>query len=272
MALGGRTGSSLTLEESRIKLEGRLELLEQAAESYSLLERGLRRRQWWQIVSERRVLLRQVVAGEPALQDALVALHRRAQQEHWHAEAPALRLVARMEGLRQQLIRRAQACLRQPGAPGMGLVDCLLELERKVPEVRPLAEDERVLIRRDTSERSWLLFRLTVSGRYAQAGELLVTQERLIWQPRGAPPIQVLRRSLKPGGVTWDYWGDHDILIVELLDGPPLRLYLGFGFGLVLWMHAISKWDGSSHDLIQAVEAMSLGRKAPAKERAIGGP
>lgn len=115
----------------RIRLEGRLELLEAALARYRLLQlKALDRFNWKAAVRRNAALLREVSQSEEAVTAALAALERRAQAEDWPPRSEARRCAAEVQRVRAGLARRAAKVLGE-NSRHHALFDALLTIEKR---------------------------------------------------------------------------------------------------------------------------------------------
>lgn len=132
----------------RRQLEGLFELVESAPARYAALEQALRGADWMVRLRQHSASLPEWLAQEPMIDEGLERLHRRAHQEGWAKEDPALVLARQVEArrlrLRQLLQRRLGA--KQP-VP-------LSAFEQLVQQVCP-AQDEQVLVEGGGSVDLW---------------------------------------------------------------------------------------------------------------------
>lgn len=149
---------SLSPEGIRRKLEGRLEVVEDAFRSMALLVKLLRKRRWEHRLYPHLELLSHVIAQEPELEGALASIRQRARLEHWPQTLPVLRLAGEVEALQERLVRRARVCLGDPGTSGASLAEILRRLEERARSVAlPLpSPDEPVLLKEGFSPRVFL--------------------------------------------------------------------------------------------------------------------
>jgi hypothetical protein len=149
---------SLSPEGIRRKLEGRLEVVEDAFRSMALLGKLLRKRRWEHRLYPHLELLSQVIAQEPALGEALAGIRQRARLEHWPKTLPALRLAGEVEELKERLVQRARACLGDASTSRESLAELLRRLEERARTVvLPLSSpDEPVLLKDGFSPRVFL--------------------------------------------------------------------------------------------------------------------
>jgi hypothetical protein len=115
----------------RIRLEGRLELLEAALARYRLLQlKALDKFNWKAAVRKNAALLREASESEEAVAAALELLERRARAEDWPPRSEALQCAADVRRAREALTRRASKVLGQHSRHH-ALSDALLTIERR---------------------------------------------------------------------------------------------------------------------------------------------
>ncbi|AGC48255.1 hypothetical protein MYSTI_06983 [Myxococcus stipitatus DSM 14675] len=120
-----------TEEVLRLRLEGRVELLESALRRYRLLSEALSARGWRRRLRDDPALLREVLELEPALPEALERTERRGAQEGWPEGSSIPRTARRVRELREELSARARKRLATLLFPseGLSLEGCLRRLE-----------------------------------------------------------------------------------------------------------------------------------------------
>lgn len=275
-------------EDIRRKLEGRLEVLEAASQSYAALERLLRSRRWVYDVAPDLGLLWGVARQEPTLQEALAYIRQRARLEHWPESVPALRLAHHVERLRERLLERTRVCLGERELSGKSLVTALFRLEQRVLELpAPETPEEVVLLRRKfdltplavlagfgillavgslggeghvslvravMTVGTLMLIAIWFGMQYPNSGTLWVTQERLVWEPVRGFPIQVPLHALVPGGARADLsFG----VVVELEGKASLHFpVISNRAWVVTRLNFITSWEGDAASLIQAIQEM----------------
>jgi hypothetical protein len=131
----------------RYKLEGGIETLEAALARYAILEKALRSLAWQRKTLRRLDTLRELVRNEPAVEEALTRLHRRARAEDWLDTEPALGLARKVEQLRSSLEALTRKHLDMPADRESRLVDNLARIEQRLIRTvaPPLSSEERVL-------------------------------------------------------------------------------------------------------------------------------
>jgi hypothetical protein len=246
--------------DSRRKLEGGFELLEDALTHQAALEAALRHRKWRLHLHARRNSLRKLIRQEPALVEALDRVHHRAHVEGWGETEPALVLAREVERLRSRLGVHASQRLGHPRNHEPALVDQLGQLEQLLAQTvpPPLALDEKLLLEGGFSPsrssvlfssclclvlfngfvstetgdvpRDWVwvglsglaLSALRVWDQRRCSGRYWLTQGRLIWQPTRGEPLQVLLHDLTPDSIRFR---PPNRVEVTLADGRPLLLW-----------------------------------------------
>ncbi|MFP2904219.1 hypothetical protein ACLESD_03910 [Pyxidicoccus sp. 3LFB2] len=107
------------LDELRRQLEGGLESIESASPCYERLRDALRGSKWREQLWERPGLVAEVLARDASCAEALERGLRRAAQEGWHEDAPAVRTLREARARREQLVDRVRQ-LAQQLMPGIG--------------------------------------------------------------------------------------------------------------------------------------------------------
>lgn len=223
---------SLSVEDMRRQLEGRLETVEAARARYASLESLLSGSRWKRHLRGHPEALQAVLRQEPVFEEAQARIQRRAQTDQWPEESPVLATVRETRALRARLEalvhKRLRALSRVSGAPS--LVEALSRLEAVVLEPMPLelmAGEVRVL-EGDSAEpggmfllfptiflvmvathfvdglgAAALLLMLIASVVYtvARSGRFWLTNERLVWKPLVGEPVQLPLRSIPPDGI-----------------------------------------------------------------------
>jgi hypothetical protein len=117
-------------ESVRIRLEGRLELLEAALPRYRLLQlKVLSRLRWKQAVRQNAALVRELAEVEPRIDEALAQIFRRAEAEGWKSRSEAVQCANEVKRLRAAVTTRVRALL-DGEADGSPLAAQLFALER----------------------------------------------------------------------------------------------------------------------------------------------
>lgn len=199
----------------RIRLEGRLEVLEGAVDRYKAFARLLGSG-WQRQAIEQRPAVDRFLAEEPALDAALEHAHRLSQRDAWPEDAEARQVSAKLDALRLQLAKQL----------GTGAwADAVVKLREVSQSVRLPGSDELVLLE-GTAARSMPLWALTLAptllalsmyGGLAAAavmvamvcfglavlplGRYVLLVDRLVWLPYVGVPRQVTLDSVKPAGV-----------------------------------------------------------------------
>lgn len=225
----------LTLEDVRLRLEGRLEVIEAARKRYAMLERRLKGPGWRRRMRAWRGFAQEVLSHEAKLAEALGRARRRAELEGWPETLPALEPLrdvvarrARLEALIQKRLRelsvpRGPPALETdlphleeillkplPSSPGPGETR-LLEMKRN--EYFPLPVALLIvlfvpLVHLATSLGGMMAGLLAVGtfisllvAYVLRAGEFWLTSERLLWKPVLGEPVAVSLRSIRPGSI-----------------------------------------------------------------------
>ncbi|MFY0563668.1 hypothetical protein ACN28E_07465 [Archangium lansingense] len=126
------------LDEYRLRLEGRAELLEPARERYYRLVLVLADSRWQQRLRQELPLLREVTAHQGALDEMLAPALRRAQAEAWPTSNPTVRCLYEVHSLHEQLVRDVARKLGRSAHEPLGslmsaLEDWLITIPREVP-------------------------------------------------------------------------------------------------------------------------------------------
>lgn len=239
----GSWGRSLSVEDVRRQLEGRLETVEAARERYAALESLLSGKKWKRRLHEQPEVLQAVLGHEFALGEALERVLRRAETDRWPEELPVLVTVRQVRALRERVEWLVQKRLGElaPSASAWSLTEALTRLAGLVPPPvsLELAPGE-VLLREGTpASRDWrwlrailrLLGLLVVSyvgmvtrsrlvagllggvvllateelfARWVR-GRYRLTSERLVWQPARGEPVQLPLRSIAEDGIDFTF-------------------------------------------------------------------
>jgi hypothetical protein len=113
----------------RIRLEGRLELLEAARSRYRLLQlKVLGKLRWKQAARQQVTLLRELAQAEAAVDEALDEVDRRARAEGWKSRSQAVQCAAEVQRLRNAVAARVAGLLKD-GAAEHSLAQRLEALE-----------------------------------------------------------------------------------------------------------------------------------------------
>lgn len=113
----------------RIRLEGRLELLEATRSRYRLLQlKVLGKLRWKQAVRLEAALVRELAQAEAAVEEALAEVERRADAEGWKPRAEAVRCASEVRRQRAEVARKL-ARLLDDDAAERSLAENLLALE-----------------------------------------------------------------------------------------------------------------------------------------------
>jgi hypothetical protein len=114
----------------RVRLEGRLELLEAARSRYRLLQlKVLGRLRWRQAARQQAALLRELADVEPRVEEALAAVFKRARSEGWGARSEAVHCANEVTRLRDAVGKKLDGLL-SPAPASTPLGERLLLLER----------------------------------------------------------------------------------------------------------------------------------------------
>ncbi|MCE9673641.1 hypothetical protein LY474_38140 [Myxococcus stipitatus] len=110
-----------SLEETRLQLEGRAEVLEAALAREAALERALRSARWKARLRANPEWVEEQTRREPEVVEALERVRRRAELEGWSQDTPIQRVVhallARRERLKSLVRRRLASLTSVSGAP-----------------------------------------------------------------------------------------------------------------------------------------------------------
>jgi hypothetical protein len=118
------------VDEYRLRLEGRAELLEAARERYRKLVEWLGARAWEERARKELGLLREALEAQARVEETLASALRRAQAESWPALSPAVQLLRDVQALRQKLAKSlAQRLTRREEEP---LAELLKALEERI--------------------------------------------------------------------------------------------------------------------------------------------
>lgn len=118
------------MDEYRLRLEGRAELLEAAQLRYRRLLEGLGAKAWEERLRKELALLREALEAQARVDEALGAALRRAQAESWPALSPTVQGLREVQALREKLERSlGQRLARGPGA---SLLELLTMLEERL--------------------------------------------------------------------------------------------------------------------------------------------
>ena len=199
----------------RIRLEGRLEILEAAIARYEAFD-ALLKGNWQRRAIEEREAVYRFLDEEPALDAALDHAHRVAQRDGWPPDAQARKVSTRLDGLRRQL----QTRVLKPSWP-----EAAAQLRQVAGSARLPGPDELVVLE-GTAARSMPLWALTLAptllaasiyGGLAAAGVMVsmvcfglavlplgryvLLSDRLVWMPYRGVPLELPLSTLKPDGV-----------------------------------------------------------------------
>ncbi|MFZ5468550.1 MAG: hypothetical protein ACOZIN_03845 [Myxococcota bacterium] len=122
-------GTSFPDEDYRRRLEGRAALLDTTRARYQDLVALLRSLRWRKRLRRHTGLLREVLAVQAQVDEALTAAKRRAKAEGWPARASIVRCLREVESLREKLCSTAAERL---GCPQEPLVKLLWDLEAQL--------------------------------------------------------------------------------------------------------------------------------------------
>jgi hypothetical protein len=200
----------------RIRLEGRLEILETAIPRYEALL-SLLRGNWQRRAIEEREAVHRFLSDEPSLDAALDHAHRVAQRDGWPPEAEARQVTARIDALRSELQARLEKPSWQAAAKHL----------REMADSARLPGPEELVLLEGTAARTMPLWALTLAptllalstyGGLAAAGVMVsmvcfglavlplgryvLLVDRLVWIPYRGVPIELPLATLKPNGVT----------------------------------------------------------------------
>jgi hypothetical protein len=189
----------------RIRLEGRLEVLEVAVDRYEALA-ALLKGNWQRTAIEEQQKVRDFLSEEPALDDAIAHAERLAEREGWPPNAEARRVWARVAALRTLLQARFKRSTWAQAIEHLSAVAGSTRLPRS---------DELVLLQ-GTAARPLPLWALTLAptlialsafGGLAAAGVMVsmvclglavlplgryvLLADRLVWMPYRGVPLEV---------------------------------------------------------------------------------
>ncbi len=230
--VGGCCVSTVSIADVRRQLEGRLEVVEAARERYGTLEALLSGAGWKRRVRQRPGAIREVLAQESALEEALARVHRRAEVSAWPESLPVLATVrevtARRARLEALVHKRLGSLARSAGEASFR--EMLTRLEALVLEPIPLepkANELRLFEGQPGGEEivkpvvltmvalTWLvallgaaplmplplLLLLVIPLILLRSGKFWLTSERLVWKPFLGEAVQVSLASLQAGSV-----------------------------------------------------------------------
>jgi len=232
-----------SLEETRLQLEGRAEVLEAALAREAVLERALRSARWKTRLRANPEWVAEQTRREPEVSEALERVRRRAELEGWSQDTPIQRVVhallARRERLKSLVRRRLASLTSVSGAP---VLDA--ELARLVELVRREAsfqlDPREVLVHETLPLRDWppvhallaissvcvfyvpfalfltrpglgkelpllcaLLLLLSLAALVLRSGEVRLTSKRLIWRPKLGETVAIPLDSLRFDSFRW---------------------------------------------------------------------
>jgi hypothetical protein len=205
--------SALSTQEVRIRLEGRLELLELALPRYAHLT-GLMRGSWRRNVIEHRALIEDVIKEEAPVGQALEHVTKLAEREGLPADSEPRVLLAALYRQRAELFGKLGGRLMEAnGTPPGSLREALDRLYELTESVR-LPEPHELVILQGTAARAFPLWALTLIptlavlatyGGLAAAGVLVsmicfglavlplgkytLLADRLVWVPYRGDPV-----------------------------------------------------------------------------------
>lgn len=167
----------------RQRSEGRAELLEAALPRYRLLWQVLSRPQWRPLLRQHLPTLREAMAAQPHVQEALDSGLRRAEAENWAPHAFVVRCMHEVGVLQEGVRQKSAAWLQRP--PHEPLTSLLAELEESaLTEPRPLAPQEYL-----TVAQQLLADSLPLVQQLAAHGQRLEALFRQPFDPRYSLPF-----------------------------------------------------------------------------------
>jgi hypothetical protein len=129
-------------DEYRLRLEGRVELLESARLHYRTLLEDLSAKAWEERLRKNMALLREVADAQARVDEVLKAALRRAQAEAWPSSSPTVQLLRDSQALREKLVLTvAQRVARSSAEPLVELLKVLEEQALTAP--RDIAPEQR---------------------------------------------------------------------------------------------------------------------------------
>jgi len=129
------------VDEYRLRLEGRAQLLEAALPRYRGLLEWLGARGWEERSRKELGLLREALEAQPQVDETLSAALRRAQAESWPANSPTMEGLKDVQALRQKLAKSlAQRLTRREDEPLPELMRALEERILLMPREVPPAQ------------------------------------------------------------------------------------------------------------------------------------
>jgi hypothetical protein len=129
------------VDEYRLRLEGRAELLEAARERYRKLVEWLGARAWEERARKELGLLREALEAQARVEETLASALRRAQAERWPALSPTVQCLRDVQVLRQKLAKSlAQRLTRREEEPLPELLKALEERILTTPREVPPAQ------------------------------------------------------------------------------------------------------------------------------------
>ena len=247
--------AAVPTDADRTRLEGRLEVLEQALGWYERAWALLRpRTRWRPRLAEARATLRMVGVARGNIDEALERVAHLARVEAWPASHPVLRLASRVEALRQRVEARVQERLvaLRVRTSETSFVERVDQLDARLRTLRPAppAWDEPVLLRGGMGQVASVagivlsalvppylvglatalslpavaplgvaaLANVAVAGgRALRSGRYVLTTRRLTWTPFLGDGDELGLEALQTSTVTWDRRA-----AVLRIDGPRL--------------------------------------------------
>ncbi len=130
------------VDEYRLRLEGRAELLEAARLRYRTFLEDLGAKAWEERLRKNMALLREAMDSQARVDEVLTAALRRAQAEAWPSPSPAVQLLRDVQALRERLVHTvAQHVARSSAEPFVELLKALEERALTAP--RELSPEQR---------------------------------------------------------------------------------------------------------------------------------
>jgi hypothetical protein len=186
------------VDEYRLRLEGRAELLDAALPRYRTLLEGLGARNWEERARKDLGLLRETLEAQARLEETLASALRRAQAESWPALSPTVQGLREVQALRQKLAQSlAQRLSRRAEEPLQELLKALEERILTTPrEVAPAQRGATALeLLPDTlpAVKELAAFGRLLEALFAQAAD---PEAPLSWSPE---QTEALRREWPRG-------------------------------------------------------------------------
>ncbi len=206
------------LDGLRIRLEGKLEVLEGALSRHHQLQQWLSGRNWLQKVREHRGELGELASKQASIAHAVDAVGQLKRREGWPEDSEGARVLARVEASQQRTVARLSELFL-----GLELSGLLAALISKADAVRLAGPDENTVLQGEVASSSifwwfpaWglslyvLAFSVMAYGLWGllsvpgialvfsalsrwmrrSQGHFWLGHDRVIWSPRGAEPQQ----------------------------------------------------------------------------------